>query len=208
MGATVLKRLVLLTLCLVALSVAPATAAAPKQGPWLGLAGGKVGDFKWSVETKRPDGAAGAGHLARRRPCLLVGATWQVSPFDLRRSRSRQCASASGLSPSGPPLVAKGVQSGGQGTITAVGMMFAPAVRRVRATFAGGKTKTIHLSELTPVEAREAGLARFRYAAFATRGEWCAERLVGQSASGKTLWDSGVDGYTCGATGPPRFASN
>jgi hypothetical protein len=209
MGATTRKRLILLTLGVLASSVASATAAAPRPDPWLGLAGGHLGKFLWSVETKRPDGPAGAGQPATRRPCLLVGTSLQVSPFDLRRSRSRQCAAASGLSAFDPPLVAKGVQAGagGRGTVTAVGMMLAPAARRVRATFADGSTQTIHLSALTPAEAREVGLARFRYAAFATRGDWCVERLVVQSASGRTLWDSGIDAYTCGTAGPPRFAS-
>jgi hypothetical protein len=207
MGTTAGKRLALLALGVLALSAASATAAAPRPDPWLGLAGGKVGHFNWSVETKRPDGPVGAGQPATRRPCLLVGTTLQVSRFDLRRSRSRQCAPAYGLTASGPPLIAKGVQSdaGGRRTLTAVGMMFAPAVRRVRATYADGSTQTIHLSALTPAEARQAGLARFRYAAFATRGEWCVEQLVGESASGRTLWDSGVDAYTCGTASPTRF---
>ena len=173
MGTTARKRLALLTLGVLSLSIASATL------------------FTFSLLVQN----------------FLVGTTLKVSPFDLRRSRSRQCAPASGLSASGPPLIAKGVQSaaGGRRTLTAVGMMFAPAVRRVRATYADGSTQTFHLSALTPAEARQAGLARFRYAAFATRGEWCVEQLVGESASGRVLWDSGVDAYTCGTASPTRF---
>jgi hypothetical protein len=86
-------------------------------------------------------------------------------------------------------------------------MIFAPAARRLRVTLAGGESRTIHLAGLRASQARRAGLAPFRYAAFAVHGEWCAERLVTQSASGRVLWDSGVDGYECGeAPGTPKFA--
>jgi hypothetical protein len=186
-----------------------AGAAAGEAGPWLGLAGGHVGSYRWMVEAKRPDGPAGAGQQGARRPCLLVGTKWRTGRFSYRRSQSRQCAGADGLLASEPPLVAKGVQpsSGGPARLTAVGMIFAPTARRLRVTLAGGDTRTIPLAVLSPDQADAAGLAPFRYAAFATHGEWCAERLITESASGHVLWDSGVDGYRCGETsGPPRFA--
>jgi hypothetical protein len=85
-------------------------------------------------------------------------------------------------------------------------MIFAPQARRLRVTLADGSRRTIHLQRVSRRQARAAQLAPFRYAAFATRGEWCAERLVAEAASGRVLWDSGVDGYACGDHGaPPRF---
>ena len=80
-------------------------------------------------------------------------------------------------------------------------MIFAPEVRRVQITLAGGNRRTIRLDELSPIQARRAGLGRFRYAAFVVHGTWCAEQLVSQNATGKTLWDSGADEYACSLSG-------
>lgn len=188
-------RLTPAVLALLALAVAPAAAAKPS--PWIGLAGGRVGDVVWSVKAKRSAGREGAGRRGTRRPCLLVGTKWQIGPFDYRRSKFRRCAPGSRrLSPAGPPLIASGVQPGAGAAprLTAVGMIFAPAARRVRATLSDGSGETIRLEVPTPLQARRAGLGRFRYAAFAVRGAWEAERLVSFNAKGGRLWDSGTDG--------------
>ena len=208
-GRLVRRGVALVALGAVALGAQATAAATPADaGAWLGLARGGVGAFHWTVEAKSPDGPAGGGGQGTR-PCLLVGTTWRLGPYSYRRSQSRQCAGAEGLSASEAPLVARGVQpgSGGPAKLTAVGMIFAPSARRLRVTLAGGDTRTIHLVKLDPARARSVGLAPFRYAAFATHGEWCAERLVTESAGGRVLWDSGTDAYVCGDTGgSPKFA--
>jgi hypothetical protein len=210
MRATIGRGIAALAIGAVVLGGGAVAGATPAEaGPWLGLAGGDVGAVHWSVQAKRPDGPAGAGRKGTERPCLLVGTIWRTGPYSFHRSRSRECTGEEGLSPSAPPLVARGVQSssGGAPRLTAVGMIFAASARSLEVTLADGTTKTIHLSVLSPRKAREAGLSPFRFAAFATPGEWCAERLVSKNASGRVLWDSGVDGYTCGDhSDPPRFA--
>jgi hypothetical protein len=77
----------------------------------------------------------------------------------------------------------------------------------VRITRSDGGQETIQLHRFSHRQARAARLSRFEYAAFATRGVWCAERIVSLSATGKTLWDSGTDGFPCGAegSGGPTF---
>jgi hypothetical protein len=180
--------------------VQTAPAAAPPD-PWTGLKSGRVGDYLWEVKTKRKDGTGQAG---AQQPCLLVGTTWQLGPFNYRRSRYRACAGAEGhLTAADPPLVATGVQpsSGESVDMTAVGMILAPAARMVRITLSDGRQETIHLHRFSASQARSARLGRFEYAAFAIRGVWCAERIVSLSATGKTLWDSGTDGFSCGADG-------
>jgi len=159
------------------------------------------------VKTKRKDGAGSAG---AQMPCLLVGTTWELGPFDYRRSRYRACAGAEGhLSAAAPPLIATGVQpsSGESVDMTAVGMIFAPAARRVRITLTDGRQETIRLHRFSPRQAHSARLSRFEYAAFAIRGVWCVERMVSLSATGSALWDSGIDAFTCGAdgSGGPTF---
>ena len=181
--------------------VQAAPAAAPSD-PWTGLESGRVGDYAWEVKTKSKGGA--------QRPCLMVGTTWELSPFNYRRSRYRACAGVEAqLTAADPPLVATGVQpsSGEAVDMTAVGMLFAPTARKVRITRSDGRQETIQLHRLTQDQARSARLSRFEYAAFATRGLWCAERMVTLGAGGRVLWDSGTDAFSCGAdeSGLPAF---
>jgi hypothetical protein len=89
--------------------------------------------------------------------------------------------------------------------ISAIGMIFAPAARRVRITLAGGRTENVPLRSFEPAHASGIEPAPFRYAAFTIHGEWCAERLVSFSASGALLWNSGVDDCACGSEGEPQF---
>lgn len=173
--------------------------AQPTSPETIGLGGGRLGEYLWNVEAMRQDGGQGTGPGGAQRPCLLVGTKWQVGPLNFRRSRNRECAGASELTATGPPLTAAGAQpsTGGHPRLTAVGMIFAPAARRVRVGLAGGRWMTINLHAPNPAQAHEAGLERFRYAAFAVHGAWCVERMVSEGSSGRVLWDSGVDGYTC-----------
>ena len=151
------------------------------------------------MKTKRRTGGGPAG---AHRPCLLVGTTWQVGPFDFRRSRYRACTGPKGrLNADDPPLIATGVQpsTGNSVDMTAVGMIFAPKVRRVKVSLPGGRQQVVHLHRLSHRQARAARLGRFAYAAFARRGLWCAERMIALSGSGRVLWDSGTDAFGCGA---------
>lgn len=193
----VLGRLAVPALLIVlALIASAAVAAVPESSPWVGLGGGKSGDYLWAVKAKRPDGPAGAGPSGARRPCLVVGTLWQVSRFSYHRNKNKQCVDPdASLAPREAPLVASGAQpsNGGRTELTAVGMIFAPTARRVLVTLCGGKQETIRLHELAASQASSAELGRFSYAAFAVHGEWCAERLVSEGASGRVLWDSATE---------------
>src|SRR4051794_16915590 len=161
--------------CFVCVGVYGIASAAPDD-PWTGLKSGRVGEYLWEVKTKRKDGRTGA-----QQPCLMVGTTWELGPFNYRRSRYRACTAAEGdLTATDPPLIATGVQpsSGDRADMTAVGMIFAPAARSVRISRSDGRQETIHLHRFSYRQAHSARLSRFEYAAFATRGLWCAERMV------------------------------
>ena len=199
----------LIALFLLAATAVPTVAAAPNATPWIGLASGRIGDYLWSVQTTHPAGRAGAGAQGAQRPCLMVGTTWELGPYNYRRSKYKACAGVSGrLTASEPPVIATSVEpvSGASVEMTAVGMMVAPTVRSIQVTRPDGRRQTIHLDRLTAPQAHAARLGRFRYAAFAEHGLWCAERLVTQDAAGRTLWDSGTDGYACGEDGSTTFA--
>jgi len=202
--------LALLSVVGLSAAAAPATNAAAGtsvSGPWIELGGGSRGDFLWSIRAGRRAGQPGAGSAGAQQPCLLVAASWQPSDLELHRSTYRECAPTAALSRTEPPLIASAAQpsSGASVKMSAIGMIFAPAARRVRLTLAAGRTESIPLHSLELAHARRVGLPPFRYAAFAIRGEWCAERVVSLSASGAELWDSGVDDYVCGGEDEPQF---
>lgn len=185
-------------------SLTLAQAATTGHGSWVGLASGKVGDYQWSVKLRRPAEGTRADGAGVRRTCLLVGATWPAGPYSYGRVKARQCAGDSGrLASSEPPLIAAGAQPshGSSAKVTAVGMVLAPAARRVRVTLANGIEKTIHLQRLSVGKSGLSGLGPLRYAAFVVHGAWCAERVVTENAAGTALWDSGTDSYACPSGG-------
>ncbi len=204
LGATALTLLCLLLL----LAVVRAAPASPRAASWTQLASGSRGDYFWSVKVNLGEGPTEAGSLGAQRPCLLVGAGWRSGALEYHRSRYRECAAGASLSRTGPPLIAIGAQpsTGAPVRFSAVGMVFPPAARRVRITYGDGSSETVRLLRLPKSSrGRASGLGGLRYAAFATHGTWCAERLVSLGAGGKVLWDSGVDEYPCGTRGEPQF---
>jgi hypothetical protein len=196
------KRLLFGLFGVLALSASfAASARSASYEPWAKLAAEDRGSYQWSVK-------AGTS-AASKRPCLLVAASWRTGPLEYHRSTYRECASTPALSRTGPPLIASAAQpsAGASVKMSAIGMIFSPAARRVRITLAGGRTESVPLRSFEPAHARGIELPPFRYAAFAIRGEWCAERLVSLGASGAVLWDSGIDDYACGSEGEPQFAA-
>src|SRR5215475_1891756 len=62
--------LIISTVASLCFTAAPAAAQAADPGPWVGLAGGRMGNVQWSVKIARPAGSAGAGREGAQRPCL------------------------------------------------------------------------------------------------------------------------------------------
>jgi len=173
------------------------------------LEDGRSGDYAWSVKVRRSSEPVAARGRRAPRGCLLVGIKRQFGPFSFQRSKLRACAHpVRRTAPTGPPLVATGVlvDGGGKQGLTAVGILTAPAVRRVVVSLAQGRRETIPLKKPPTDWVRKAGLARFRFAAFAVRGPWSVERLVSQGAAGRTLWesDAGATAFGQDAVHSPR----
>jgi hypothetical protein len=158
------------------------------------LGEGGSGEFGWQVKLSG-GGADGAGGSRAERPCLVATTSWRRGAFDYFRSRSRACLDLRDrLSRFEAPLVVSGGQpsSGAPITRSAVGMVFAPRVRRVQVRLCNGRERSIDLEPLSRAQSRESGLARFRFAAFSVPGEWCAGRIVSRDRAGRLLWDSGA----------------
>jgi hypothetical protein len=175
-------------------------AQAAKHAPWLKVGSGSAGSYRWWVQMKRPDGTAGEGRLGALRPCLLVGTKWVRGPLEFERSRYRVCTEGDApLRPNGPPLFGASMQpQTGQATgFTAVGLIVPAGVQRVQAISLSGRVKNVPLRPLTAAEASVAHLGHLRFTAFSARGEWCPDRLITRSATGRILWDSGVDPNLC-----------
>lgn len=194
---------------MIGLLVAPFAAprpAAAQPGPWVVLGAGMSGAINWSVKVKDLAGPSGAGAQISDRPCILVGAFSRVDQFSFRRSSSRQCVGgADPLTADSPPLIATAAQPSDHRSarVTAIGMIFGAAVRRVQIALDGGQLVTIHLRRMTRNGADSAGLDPLRYAAFTVRGAWCLEHLVSLDSTGTALWDSGSGAYPCVA-GPSQ----
>jgi len=80
-------------------------------------------------------------------------------------------------------------------TMTAVGMILAPAATEVEAAFPDGRREQIPLRQLAPSAARKIDRTRFRYATFGVKGEWCPEMLTSKNAAGEVLWQG--DSWNC-----------
>jgi len=171
-----------------------------KSDPWVSLGAGTTGAYDWSVKVKDLSAHPHAGAPGSQRPCILVGASSRIDRFSIIRSSSSQCAELSDpLTATSPPLIATAAQPSDSASakVTAIGMVFGAAVRRVRIALDGGHLMTIHLRRMTRGGAQAAGLTPLRYAAFTVHGAWCVERLVSLDATGNTLWDSGAGAYPC-----------
>jgi hypothetical protein len=197
----ILKKIGLTATIAMAFSISSAMAAPSASNAWVTLDSGRQGDYIWSVKARRSAGTAEAGSQSNSRPpCLLVGTKWLRGPFSYGRSRYQQCADApTRLAVTEAPLIASGVVPGGgpNPRLTAIGMIFASKVRKLRITDFDGTTTTIPAKQFTADQSREGGLAGLRYAAFSVRGPWCPERLVSQSRSGRTLWEGTPEKQPC-----------
>jgi hypothetical protein len=196
-----LRRIVVVAMVGMALSVSSAIASPTASSAWVVLGHGRHGNYLWSVEARRSGGPAEAGSQAdERKPCLLVGTKWMRSRFSYGRSQYRQCADAPGtIAATGAPLVASGVvpSKGSQPRLTAVGMIFSPKVERIRITYADGTTSTVKATDFSADQSRHGELGGLRYAAFSVRGSWCPERMASISGSGRILWEGAPEKRPC-----------
>ena len=68
-----------------------------------------------------------------------------------------------------------------------------------------GSLGMIEPRRLTPPQARAARVGRYRYAAFAIRGPWCATQLITFDARGDTLWEADSDEFAETPYNPARL---
>jgi hypothetical protein len=153
------------------------------------IGSGEIDGDPWSASVGREEGAARARGVAELQPCLGINS----SRFN-GGNAGETCTFGSRLTPESGALwitSSEPNQAETETAMTAVAMVFAPVTASVKATIVGGRVETIGLRRLTPGQAGTAGLARLRYAAFATTGAWCVARLESFDRAGHRLWRSG-----------------
>ena len=170
----------------------PAPSSAFDSRGWGMLEDGRLGDYRWSVQARQEGGPAGAASGRGRPACLMVGVKREYGPFSFSRVRFRTCADGPRrLDASSKPLIAtSSMARDGRPALTAVGVIAAPRVSRLRITLSNGQVGTIGLDPLSRAQAARTGLGRARYAALSVRGVWSAVQVLALSASGRVLWDS------------------
>jgi hypothetical protein len=186
---------ILLPLALIFSFTAYAIAAAT---PWSPLSGGHKGRYSWAVGL----GSSAGASFSRKAPvpCLRVAITIRHGRFSRGRDIFRDCALApTTLRRLGPPLLAGGSQLGPTDSagMTVYGIVTPAAVRRVHLAFADGSEATASLWPVDQPSAPVAGIGNLRSAVLALPGAHCIERLVEQSAAGRTLWEGAPDGHSC-----------
>lgn len=158
--------------------------------PEAALGGGKVGGFfgavsDWTVSAFGRERTRPQDPKDRRRPCLEVRIEARIKHNARGFHTIAGCYGPGYTTPTSEPLIAVADMQGS----TVVGMAFAPAVTDLKASFADGRQETIDLPRLRPRQAKRIARERFRYAAFAVKGQWCPNHLVALNAAGLPLWE-------------------
>lgn len=143
--------------------------------PTVSLLGkGMVSGSRWTVEAV-PEGSG---------ICLEVGVFTGHSP--LGETGRGQCSY---------PAVRRGIllvepnrqmKTKKPPAMTAVGAAFNPAVKKVMVRLFNGRSDGLHLSRVRTKKSGSVG--RFKYAAFAVSGPWCAKTLTTYGSGGHVLW--------------------
>jgi hypothetical protein len=170
-----------------ALFVAAPASGSPHAASVVLSSGEIVGD-SWSASVEREQGAAREGRVAELQPCVGIN-----SKRIGGGNAGEACTFRSRLTPESGPVwitTSQPNQTESETAMTAVAMVFAPVTASAKATLVDGRVETIGLRRLTSDQARTAGLARLRYAAFATAGTWCLARLESFDRAGHLLWRS------------------
>ncbi len=186
----------------------PTATAGGQPHPYVTLGEGSFDNYPWAVRVKRPEGRVGAGAHGAQRPLLEVGVEEPPSaePFEEGMVFGGHSPFPERLTAKGEPLVVINWGWAPPGSIwqvrmTAVGLAFAPAARRIEMTRCNGSPESTRLHRLNLQQARKTRLERFRFLAFAVRGEWCYEKMKIFNARGAKLWDSDQ----LANQGPPRM---
>jgi hypothetical protein len=178
-----------LAITLIVVALAAATGFAYATTSRVALGSGEIEGDPWSASVSGPEVSGKDEPGADDRPCVSVTA----ERFGGGGSTAT-CTFSQSLTPAGGGIwvtTSEPNQAETETAMTAVAMVFAPAAASVKATLRDGAVETIGLGRLTQAQAKEAGLKRLRYAAFATSGRWCIARLESFDRGGHRLWRSG-----------------
>lgn len=171
----------LTAVCIVLTVVVSTAGARPSR---LGLATvalgkGEESGFRWGVYAHRDKGQGGG-----KRPCITVRLLHREGQF-VGESDSVICKA---LPPTGPFIILSESVGEGNSEFTVYGLAYALRVSKVALEFSSTGARTVQLHTLSQRQRRRAGLRRFRYGAFALRGDNCLEEVTGFDSSGQIVY--------------------
>lgn len=173
-----MRQKICILLSIVLTGVLASAALGASGQPVVQLDSGRIASFHWSVLASKGRGADGGA-----RPCIVIAL--QEHPNASGGERSEACGP---VSPE--PNAQAFVNDIARPHIAVVAMAFASNVASVRLFLTGRPSRLYHLAPLSRSKASKAGLASFSYLADAFAGQFCLQRFVTYSDSGRVL-DSG-----------------
>lgn len=137
---------------------------------------GRVNGFDWSVETASEENVI----------CFEVAVFKPKAPTF--GNGSGQCSYPARRR--GILLVVANWHERGPPKTVAVGAAFNRAVAAVRVSYFNGRVKQLQLHRLNRLQSPSSLLRKFKYAAFAVPGPWCARTLTTYDRHGHKLWET------------------
>jgi len=149
------------------------------------LGHGLITKVRWGVEASRSSGKRGG-----KRPCIGVSVVKSGNSDQNFGHLTRIC---SALFPHRLPNIVTESTGVGSKTVTAVGIGFARQVMTAEIEFGTGLRRKISPKLLSIQQAQIAGVRRFRYAAFASKGVFCLKGATTYNATGEELFKGPVE---------------
>ena len=166
----------------IALMVVVSAAGARPSGvghATVALGKGEESGFGWGVYAHRDKGRSGG-----KRPCITVRLLHREGQF-VGESDSVVCKA---LPPTGPFIILSESVGEGNSEFTVYGLAYAMRVSKLSLQFSSAGARTVQLHTLSQRQRRRSGLRRFRYGAFALRGDNCLEEVTGFDSSGQVVY--------------------
>lgn len=174
------------TACLIILTAAGTCSAsssvlAAHQPPEVVVIDGAKFGHRWLVSVGRDVGRRGS-----QRTCVTSGIAGVHG-----RGGSYFLSSCAALWPNREPILVGVSEGAGRRKVTVFGLGTVPAISRVVLLLSNRRRLSVPVRELVPANKELSGVRRGHFGGVAVGGEVCVEEVIGYSAHGAALYESG-----------------